>query len=298
MSLVEQALKKIQQSRTTEPPRPSMDRKPPPVLNEPAPVHVERPIAPRRTIRVNMEALRTAGFLAPVPQERQLATEYRHIKRPLIASALGRSGAKLENGNLIMVTSALAGDGKTFTSINLALSMAAEVDLTVVLVDIDVAKRHITRLMGLEAAPGLLDVVRDESLDIENCIVDTDIPGLSIVPAGQFSQNATELLASPRMEQVAKRLGSASAQRVVLFDSPPLLLTSESRALSSALGQIALVVCAEATPQRAVFDALDMLGEGKPISVILNQSEESGRSEYKYGYYGDHGNLDGASKTE
>lgn len=296
MSLVEQALKKIQQSRASEP-RPSAERKPVPSEALPPPAaHIERTIAPRHTIRLNMDALRVAGFLAPTSQERQLATEYRHIKRPLIASALGRSGAKIDKGNLIMVTSALAGDGKTFTSINLALSMAAELDLSVLLVDIDVAKRHISRLLGVEGDSGLLDVLRDESLDVEESIVGTDIPGLSILPAGKYSQNATELLASPRMEQVTQRLGSASGQRVVLFDAPPLLLTSESRALASTMGQIALVICAEVTPQRAVFDALDILGEGKPVSVILNQSEESDRSDYKYGYYGE--NEGGAEKTD
>jgi protein-tyrosine kinase len=284
MSLVEQALKKMQQARAPEL-RSAVERTTVPI--EPAPTRVERPIAPRRTVRVNMDALRVAGFLAPLSQERQLATEYRHIKRPLMASALGRGGAKIDNGNLVMVTSALPGDGKTFTSINLALSMAAELDLSVVLVDIDVAKRHISRLLGMEGYPGLLDVVQDESRNIEESIVDTDIRGLSILPAGKYAQNATELLSSPRMEQVARGLGSASENRILLFDSPPLLLTSESRALASAMGQIILVVCAEATPQRAVFDALDMLGEGKPVSVILNQSEESSRGDYKYGYYGE-----------
>ena len=136
MSLVEQALKKIQQGQARAPEsRVVIERKATTSDSAPLPGCVERPIAPQRTVRVNMEALRVAGFLAPVSQERQLANEYRHIKRPLISNALGRGGAKIENGNLIMVTSSLPGDGKTFTSLNLAISMAAEVDLSVVLVD-------------------------------------------------------------------------------------------------------------------------------------------------------------------
>ena len=112
-------------------------------------------------------------------------------------------------------------------------------------------------------------------------------PGLCVLPAGKPSENATELLASPRMEQVVKHLGSRADSRIVLFDSPPLLLTSESRALAASVGQIVLVVCAGVTPQHAVFDALDILGEGKSISIVLNQADEGRSGEYGYSYYGD-----------
>jgi protein-tyrosine kinase len=290
MSLVEQALKKMQATRAPEAARVSAAPATNLAAREPGPARAESPMVARRSIRLNMDALRVAGFLSPTSQEKQLANQYRQIKRPLIANALGRGGvAKLDNGNLIMVTSSLPGDGKTFTSINLALSMAAEVDLPVVLVDTDVAKRHISELLGLGDATGLLDVLRNESLDVEACIVDTDIPGLSVLSAGKFTENATELLASPRMEQVVRQLGSASERRIVLFDSPPLLLTSESRVLAASMGQIALVICAESTPQRAVLDALDLLGEGKPVSAILNQSQESERGDYSYYGYGNYG---------
>jgi len=292
MSLVEQALKKLQQARDAGGQRPPAPTPVSPTLAHDArdPLAQTLPtriVVPERSVQVNASGLRAAGFLAPDSQERRIANEFRHIKRPLIAQALGRGGAKIQNGRLIMVTSSLPGDGKTFTSINLALSMAQEMDLSVLLVDSDVAKRHISRLLGVEGERGLMDVLRDESADIDAVVHSTEVPGLCVLPAGKPSENATELLASPRMEQVIRHLGSRADSRIVLFDSPPILLTSESRALASSVGQIVLVVCAGVTPQRAVFDALDILGEGKSISIVLNQADEGRSGEYGYSYYGD-----------
>jgi protein-tyrosine kinase len=291
MSLVEQALKKLQQARdagqrpnekpATPPPGGQQNRDP---LAQTMPTRI---VVPQRSLNTNPASLRAAGFLAPDSQERRLANEFRNIKRPLIANAMGRGVSKIQNGRLIMVTSSLPGDGKTFTSINLAISMAQEMDLNVLLVDADVAKRHISRLLGVEAERGLLDVLRDETADIDAVVHSTEIPGLSVLPAGKPSENATELLDSARMEQVVNHLGSRADSRIVLFDSPPLLLTSESRALAGAVGQIVLVVCAGVTPQRAVFDSLDILGEGKSISIVLNQADEGRSGEYGYSYYGD-----------
>ncbi|HEY6124160.1 MAG TPA: XrtA-associated tyrosine autokinase [Steroidobacteraceae bacterium] len=291
MSLVEQALKKLQQARDAGQParqpehhQPTLSSSARDPLAQTMPTRI---VVPQQSLTVNTSALRAAGFLAPDSQERRIANEFRNIKRPLIAQALGRGGQKIQNGRLIMVTSSLPGDGKTFTSLNLALSMAQEMDLSVLLVDSDVAKRHISRMLGVEGERGLMDVLRDETADIDAVVHGTDIPGLNVLPAGKPSENATELLASPRMEQVIKHLGSRADSRIVLFDSPPLLLTSESRALAASVGQIVLVVCAGVTPQRAVFDSLDILGEGKAVSVVLNQADEGRSAEYGYSYYGD-----------
>jgi protein-tyrosine kinase len=289
MSLVEQALKKLQQARDAgqrpvEKPTTLVDNHHRDALAQTMPTRI---VVPERTLSVNQGGLRAAGFLAPDSQERRVANEFRNIKRPLIAQALGRGGNKIQNGRLIMVTSSLPGDGKTFTSINLAMSMAQEMDLSVLLVDADVAKRHISRLLGVESERGLLDVLRDESADIDAVVHGTEIPGLCVLPAGKPSENATELLASPRMEAVVKHLGSRADSRIVIFDSPPVLLTSESRALAATVGQIVLVVCAGVTPQRAVFDSLDILGEGRSISIVLNQADEGRSGDYGYSYYGD-----------
>jgi protein-tyrosine kinase len=231
-----------------------------------------RAASPAEIVRVDHNALRAAGLLPPQGQARELSEQFRQIKRPLIASATGRCGTRIPSGHLIMVSSAVPGEGKTFTCINLAVSIAFEKDTRVLLVDADVAKPQISRLLGLGSKPGLLDALRDSTLDIDALILPTDMPGFSVLPAGQPVEHTTELLASARMQHLAHQIGERDAHRVALFDSPPLLLTSESIALAQALGQVLLVVRAGVTPQQSVLDAVERLGGGKPLSVVLNQS--------------------------
>jgi exopolysaccharide/PEP-CTERM locus tyrosine autokinase len=230
----------------------------------------------------DLDKLRAASLLPPLRQEHELTEQFRQIKRPLIASATGRSGTRIANGNLIMLASAEPGEGKTFASINLAVSMAFERDVRVLLVDADVGKPQITRLLGLEAVPGLLDALQHPNLDIESLISDTDIAGLSVLPAGKALEHTTELLASERMREIARTLGERDPNRIVLFDSPPLLHTTQSQALAQALGQIVLIVRFGVTLQQAVLDAIERLGQGKHVSVVLNQSRLSSREGYQY----------------
>lgn len=287
MSLVERALKKIQESRAAQGPEPAQPRVGAPRVDPPAPAPVVRrePRDPSRILHIDRLALQAAAILPPPSQERLLADQYRQIKRPLIAGAFGRGGQALPDGRLLMVASALPGEGKTFTTINLALSIAAEKDISVLLVDADVAKPNVSTTFGLAREAGLLDVLRDEKLDVESVIIDTDVPRFSILPAGKHSETATELLSSVRMQQLMRQLEAGDPDRIVLFDSPPLLLTSESRAIASVVGQIVMVVRAGATSQQAVLDALDTLGEGKQIGLVLNHCDEQTTAGY-YDYYG------------
>ena len=240
--------------------------------------------AAARTIVINQDALRVAGLLPPTHQERELAQQFRHIKRPLINNALGRGVVPIPQGNLVMVASAVPGEGKTFTSVNLALSMRLEEDVTVLLVDGDVVSPRISRILGVENEPGLLDVVRDPGVSVGSAILATDVPGLSFLPAGRPDANPTELLASTRMRDVVALLAGHDATRLVLFDSAPLLLTTESHALAQVVGQILVVVRADLTPQHVVLDALETLGEGKPVFLVLNQSMTQPHAGYYYQY--------------
>ena len=240
--------------------------------------------APARAIVINQDALRIAGLLPPTHQEREIAQQFRQIKRPLINNALGRGVAPVPQGNLIMVASAVPGEGKTFTSLNLAFSMRLEEDGTVLLVDGDVVNPRISRILGVENEPGLLDVVRDPSVSPGSAILATDVPGLSFLPAGRPDSNATELLASARMRDVVALLGGHDATRMVLFDSAPLMLTTESQALAQVVGQILVVVRADQTPQHVVFDAIETLHEGKAVSLVLNQSMKQPHAGYYHQY--------------
>lgn len=253
--------------------------------------------AHERFVQVDRQKLREAGLLAPDAQSRLLADQYRLIKRPLLDNAVGKNAGMVEDGNLIMVSSALSGDGKTFTCINLALSIASEKDMTILLVDADVAKPHISHIFGVSDQPGLIDLLLDDTLQLDDVILKTDVPGLRLLPSGQMNDNATELLASRRMQSLAQQLSKRYANRAVVFDSPPLLVTPEARVLASHMGQIAMVVCAGKTPQQAVLDAVGCIDESKALNLILNQSSTTGigLGDYGYGYGYGYGAADKAS---
>ena len=236
-------------------------------------------------VDIDYDLLFEAGLLAPTKQQRHISDQYRLIKRPLLENASGRGAYEAPDANLIMVASPLPGDGKTFNCINLALSMATERDKSVLLVDADVAKPHISSLFGLNREPGLIDLLTDDSRDISQTLLKTSVPGLRILPAGRHDEHATELLASRRMVSVVDVLSKTYPDRVVIFDSPPLLATSESRVLASQMGQIVLVICSGVTPQDAVLEAIESLDQQKAISVVLNQSSH-GFGNDGYGGYG------------
>ena len=234
-------------------------------------------------VAVNRDRLREEGFLAPEKYQRQMADEYRRIKRPLIANAFGVGVPKVPDGNLILVSSAISGEGKTHTCINLALSLAAERDRTVLLVDGDVPKPHISRLFGVADQPGLLDALGEEAPDLGDLLIRTDIPRLAVLPAGRWTDHATELLASERMRALCKELAHRYHDRIILFDSPPLLAATEAQAIGAAVGQVVLVIAENLTPREEVRTALGLLDEQKPINAVLNKSRRATLGGYYYG---------------
>jgi protein-tyrosine kinase len=238
---------------------------------------------PERALVIDQDALRAAGMLPPAHQEHELSQEHRRIKRPLINSALGRGVAPLPHGNLIMITSAVPGEGKSFMSLNLAFSIRLEEDVTVLLVDGDVVNPRISQILGVDNEQGLLDLITDPTIPLASAILPTNVPGLSFLPAGRQDANATELLAGSRMQAVMSQLGGADPARLVLFDSAPLLVTTESQALAHSVGQVLMVVRADQTTQHVLLDALDTLDEGKPVSLVLNQSLQPVSAYYQYG---------------
>ena len=244
-------------------------------------------------LKVDHDALRAAGLLAPQSQARQVADEYRHIKRPILANASGRGQRPLERGNLVMVGSAVSGEGKTFTCINLCLSMATEKDWSVLLVDADVAKPHVSRLFGLGDAPGLLDVLRDHNIRAASVVSPTDVPGLSIMPAGGRDEFAAELLASERMEEICRQLAGEDRRRMIVFDSSPILQTTEAPILASHVGQMVMIVKADRTSRQQLQTAISKIDPELPISLVLNQAKSGGLLDmyiggnyYGYGEYG------------
>ncbi len=290
MSLIESALKKLQDGKPRGESHAQLEITQT-VVQPVGELRVEATSsASGRRIIVSREELRRSGLLPPDLFQRQQASQFRRIKRPLLAAALGRGADKAANGHLIMVASALPGEGKSFTAMNLALSMAMERDITVLLADADVAKPHVSRSFGVEDEPGLVDALQDSSLDIESLVIPTDVSGLSILPAGRHVETAAELLGGKRMQQVIARLAQADSRRIVLFDSPPLLLTNESRVLTEVVGQVLLVVRAGVTARMAVQEAIATVADNKIVSLVLNQTDTVGHETYYghgYGEYGD-----------
>jgi protein-tyrosine kinase len=302
VSFVEKALNRLKQQEQTAmpvgemvgaiavpPEMPAMDSRP---VERSDDRDYEQSLAPhgsRKLVVVDRSRLREEGLLAPMAYERQLADEYRRIKRPLIANAFGIGVPQVEGGNLILVTSAIAGEGKTHTCINLALSLATERDQTVLLVDGDVPKPHISRLFGVHDQPGLLDALGDKHLRLDHLLIRTDIPRLSILPAGKWSDHATEMLASGRMRELAEELATRYPDRIILIDSPPLLAATEAQAIGAVAGQVVLVIAEGITPRESVRSALSLLDERKPVNAILNKSRRSSAGGYYYGGYGAYG---------
>ncbi len=240
-----------------------------------------KPVCP-----IDFADLKQRGFLSPTDRRSRQAEEYRMIKRPLLNNAFGKEAALVERGNLIMVTSAMPAEGKTFTSINLAISMAMEQDFTVLLVDCDDLRRSTSKLLQMEDSVGLIDILQDPELDLGDAILSTSLPRLRVLPVGRSLGHIPELLASERMQRLVRELSERYADRIIIFDTPPLLATSQSTVLAQLMGQILMVVEAGKTPLQAVQDSIAQIDRNKPIGMILNKSPEVLKSDYYGGYYG------------
>jgi receptor protein-tyrosine kinase len=237
-------------------------------------------------LQIDLNSLRSRGFVTLDMARSQLADEFRIVKRPIMRNAFGN--ARVKNGHLVMVASALPGEGKTYTAVNLAMSLAMELDTTVVLVDGDVAHPDLPNILGVRNSPGLLELLTQDDLDLEDVLVRTNIENLSILPAGAHQPRATELLASDQMGVVLRDLSTRFPERIIVFDSPPLLPTTEARVLATHMGQILMVVAADSTRQHTVEHALEAIASCEVVLMLLNKADKTDVGSY-YGYNGNDG---------
>ena len=250
------------------------------------------------TVKV-MDRLREKGMLVPDSKlGPEIRGEYRRIKRPLLSNAFGRSASLVDQGNLIMVTSAVPGEGKTYTAVNLALAFAQELDHTVLLVDCDVNKQGVSRLLGVEQhRPDFTDLLASDDLSIGDALLKTDVPGLVLLPAGKPHEYITEMMGSQRMSRIVSEFATRYTDRIVVFDAPPLLSTPESQVLAGMVGQVVFVIEAGKTPFTIVQDALKMIPRDKAIGLLLNKAESiSNRGGYYYNYYAAYGDTETTPK--
>lgn len=223
-----------------------------------------------------------------LPEEERaiLVQEYRRIKRPLLMNAFGQGAEKIENGNLIMVTSSLPGEGKSYTAFNLALSICMEKGVTVLLMDCDVQRQSLSKMMGLDKSDGLTNYLDRDVADLSAVMKSTSIPNLKFIPTGEYSKMHTELFSTSAMRELVNELSYRYSDRIIIIDAPPLLVANEAQILAELVGQIAMVVRAEETPQKTVLEALECFDENKVIGLIFNASPRRESSGYYGGYYG------------
>ena len=239
-----------------------------------------------KVVEIDLARLSALGFITAGGARSVVAEQFRLIKRPLIKRAFSPENSVANPGNLIMVTSALPGEGKTFCAINLAMSIAMEMDHTVLLVDADVSRPSILKTLGIETDGGLMDILLERNVNIADVLLKSNVDTLTILPSGKSNKNATELLASHAMSMLLKEIAYRYPDRIVIFDSPPLLLTSSAHALASQMGQIVVVVEAETTSQHAVQTSLKQLEGCSNVNLVYNKSRVfPGQESYGYGEY-------------
>jgi protein-tyrosine kinase len=237
-----------------------------------------------RAFAVDRDRLRRQSMIAPDGGRTPIAESFRRVKRQILANVANPKSIT-PPPNLVMVTSALAGEGKTFCAINLAISLALEVDRSVLLVDADVAKSDVPKALGLEAGKGLMDLLLDRHTDLADVLWRTDIGRLTLLTVGTAHKHATELLASDTMSALLREMSERYRDRIIIFDSPPLLAASEAGVLAGQMGQIVLVVEAARTTETALKDALARIDSSRVTGLLLNKGQ-SASLEYGYGSYG------------
>ena len=236
-----------------------------------------------REVTIDLDGLASQGYLTPMLSDRVLAEQMRVIKMALIKNTEAAAARGLRR-NLVLVTSAMAGEGKTFFSMNMAMSLAMEVDSHALLVDADVLRPSVLERYGIPSGPGLLDLAAQPELDVSDVLLRTNISKLALLPAGAENRNSPELLSSGYMDRLLTELSERYADRLVIFDAPPILVSSGTRHLASRVGQVVMVVQADSTDSRTVSQAYAALDSCPLVSTVLNRSTMPDPD--AYGYYG------------
>ncbi len=237
-------------------------------------------------LTINLEELDERGFVSVSNARKLINEEYREIKRKLLRNAFGALSKTLKNSNIIMVSSARPSEGKTFTAINLALSIAAEQDKTVLLVDADVLKPNVTRTLRVNPGEGLMEYLLDENKDISDILYRTNVDKLRIIPAGQTHHLSTELLASERMNETIDEFSNRYPDRIVIIDTPPLIGINESAVLASFAGQAVIVTEEGRTKLNDINNIVDRLNPDMAVGFVVNKAvNESADNGNYYGYY-------------
>ncbi len=234
-------------------------------------------------VELDLGMLARKGYITPDTINTLLGNTFRMVKRPLLNNIMGKGATVVDNSNVIMLTSSLDGEGKSFSAINLAISIAMERDKHVLLIDADVNKASHHEIFNYHSEYGLTDLLKGKVKDMSRVLHSTNIPSLTLMTAGNRTSHATELLASEAMEKFVREISSYYKDRIIIFDSPPLLLPTEASVLATHMGQVVLVIEAEKTLRQDIKKSLSMLSN-KIVLLLLNQAREKTQVG-NYGYY-------------
>jgi len=243
--------------------------------------HEKKPLA------LQLDRLELAGYLADDYEDSCQFSEFRKIKRPILKKAFPteKTAGALPR-NLVMITSAVPGEGKTFCAINLMLNMILERDITVLLMDVDCMRRSLSKVFAVDTLPGLVDVLEGDK-KIEDVIINTAVPNLKIIPAGRALKHTAELLAGDDMKCLMVELSERYADRIILMDTPPLLAANDAEILSHYAGQAIVVAEADKTPQSITQQALMCIDTEKTSTGLILNKRQAGilAENNSYGYY-------------
>jgi protein-tyrosine kinase len=236
-------------------------------------------------VHLDLALLEKKNFVALSSERRLINEEYRVIKRKLINNAFGPLSKTLNHPNLILVSSSRPGEGKTFSAINLALSIALEQDKTVLLVDADVLRPSVSKTLNISHSLGLTDYLQSSNVTVPDILLSTNVERLKIITAGSPHHLSTELLASERMLQLVNEFATRYSDRIVIFDAPPLLGVNETAVMAAMCGQAVVVVEENRTRLAEIEQSVSLLPKDMAIGFLINKAHRNQGKGYGYGYY-------------
>lgn len=186
-----------------------------------------------------------------------------------------------ENGwNSLAVTSAGAGEGKSLTAINLAISLAREVNHTVLLVDMDLRRPAIGETLGYVPEHGLSDYLLSDNLDLQEVMFNPSIERLVVVPGKGSMQHSSEILSSPKAVRFVEEIKTRYPSRIVIFDLPPVLVSDDALAFSPNVDAFLMVVEEGKTTSEDLKRSLEILNDVNIVGTVLNKAENAGKNQY------------------
>ncbi|MEE9492382.1 MAG: hypothetical protein V3W04_03240 [Gammaproteobacteria bacterium] len=231
----------------------------------------------RPTIPIYRRLLEHTLLVENTDMNRKIMQQFETIKKPVIANACGDTASLVDNGHLIVVTSTRKDEGKTYISLNLALAIAAEQEQSVILIDGDILDRGMTRLLNLEGFPGFIDIIESSETTIQGALIKSDIPELYILPVGSMTERGIQALCSLNMDKFLTDLSHLFQDSIIIIDTPAVLTFTGTQVFTEIAGQIVFVIEANATTEKSIHAALELLPPGAPVNLVLNKSRSLSR---------------------